>query len=112
MSQKALNAYQIMWAIVMFDLPTNTPTERKEASQFRRVLQQDGFAMMQFSVYIRHCAGKESLEVHRKRIEIQIPPQGQVSILCITDKQYGTIQNYWRRKTSYLSPAPKQLEMF
>ena len=47
-----LNAYKIMWLFVFFDLPTNTKTERKAASGFRKKLLKDGFTMMQYSVYI------------------------------------------------------------
>lgn len=112
MSQDALNAYNIMWALVLFDLPTNTKAERKSASQFRKFLLQDGFAMLQFSVYIRHCASKESLAAHVGRIKLVIPARGQVSILCITDKQYGNIQNFWGKETEPLPPAPLQLELF
>ena len=59
MSEVRLNAYRIMWLFVFFDLPTNTKTERRHAVQFRKALEKDGFTMMQYSVYVRHCASKE-----------------------------------------------------
>ena len=59
MSEVRLNAYHIMWLFVFFDLPTNTKTERRHAAQFRKALEKDGFTMMQYSVYVRHCASKE-----------------------------------------------------
>ena len=80
MEHNRLNAYHIMWLFVFFDLPTNTKKERKAAARFRKDLIQDGFTMMQYSVYIRHCASKESGEVHSKRIKSCIPDKGQVSI--------------------------------
>ena len=101
-----------MWLFVFFDLPTNTKKERKAAAIFRKDLLKDGFTMMQYSVYIRHCASKESSDVHIKRIQTCMPEKGQVSILRITDKQYGHIMNYWGVKESPLSPGPKQLELF
>ena len=55
MSELRLNAYRIMWLFVFFDLPTHTKTERRHAAQFRKALEKDGFAMMQYSVYVRHC---------------------------------------------------------
>ena len=61
-----LNAYRIMWLFVFFDLPTNTKKERKAAHRFRTDLLKDGFVMMQYSVYIRHCASPESAEAHVK----------------------------------------------
>ncbi|MFH2144365.1 MAG: CRISPR-associated endonuclease Cas2 [Bacteroidota bacterium] len=110
--QTRLNAYRIMWLFVFFDLPTNTKKERKVASKFRKSLLDNGFSMMQFSVYIRHCASSESADVHQKRIENIIPNKGQVSILRITDKQYGNIMNFWGKSTNPLEPAPQQLELF
>lgn len=49
----ALNRYKYMWIYVMFDLPTNTKQQRKNASLFRKMLIKDGFSMLQYSVYIR-----------------------------------------------------------
>lgn len=112
MEHNRLNAYHIMWLFVFFDLPTNTKKERKAAARFRKDLIQDGFSMMQYSVYVRHCASKESGEVHIKRIKSCIPEKGQVSILSITDKQYGMIINYWGVKEKPLPEGPKQLEIF
>lgn len=112
MSQIRLNAYHIMWIFVFFDLPTTTKKERKIASQFRKHLQRDGFTMLQYSVYIRHCASRESMDVHIKRIEANMPEKGHVSILAITDKQYSNILNFFGIKTKKLQEGPKQLELF
>ena len=112
MEQTRLNAYRIMWLFVFFDLPVITKNERRQANTFRRRLIKDGFGMMQFSVYLRHCASKESANVHIKRVKSFIPNKGQVSILNVTDKQYGSIINFWGKKSSQLPDAPKQLELF
>lgn len=101
-----------MWLFVFFDLPVTTKTERKRASRFRKNLLEDGFAMMQFSVYNRHCASKESLNVHIRRVKAMIPPAGHVSLLSITDKQYGHIHNFWGARSSPVEQAPPQLELF
>ena len=69
-----LNAYRIMWLFVFFDLPTETKKDRKNAAKFRINLLKDGFTMMQFSVYDRHCASSESADVHEKRINNLLPP--------------------------------------
>ena len=112
MEQTRLNAYHIMWLFVFFDLPVTTKKERRLASRFRKDLLKDGFSMMQFSVYIRHCASKESAEVHIKRVKSFIPGKGQVSILSVTDKQYGNITNLWGKSSAPLPEGPRQLEMF
>lgn len=107
-----LNGYRIMWLFVFFDLPTETKKDRRNASLFRKNLIKDGFTMMQYSVYMRHCASSESADVHEKRINSLLPPYGKVSILRITDKQYGNIMNFWGREEVPKDPQPAQLELF
>lgn len=107
-----LNAYRIMWLFVFFDLPTETKKDRRNASQFRGNLLKDGFNMMQFSVYIRHCASGESADVHEKRINKLVPPLGKVSVLRITDKQFGMIINYLGKTKQDTIDMPTQLELF
>jgi CRISPR-associated protein Cas2 len=112
MEQLRLNAYHIMWLFVYFDLPTNTKKDRKAASLFRKNLLKDGFTMMQYSVYTRHCASKESLEVHVRRIESLIPEYGMISLLKVTDKQYGGMINFLGNKQQADKKMPVQLELF
>lgn len=107
-----INAYRIMWLFVFFDLPTTTKKERKDYSDFRKRLQKNGFGMMQYSVYIRHCPSRENAEVHIKRIKKILPPKGQVTIASITDKQYGSMINYWGKVPEPLPSTPQQLELF
>ena len=101
-----------MWLFVFFDLPTTTKKERKNAAQFRKALEKDGFSMMQYSVYVRHCASRESMHVHIKRVQSSMPPSGLTSILSITDKQYGEIQNFWGKVERAKLTTPQQLEFF
>ncbi|MFC2106882.1 CRISPR-associated endonuclease Cas2 [Bacteroidota bacterium] len=112
MEQIRINAYRIMWLFVFFDLPVTTKKERMAATRFRKDILKDGFSMMQYSVYNRHCASKESAKVHITRLHHMIPEKGLVSILKVTDKQYEKIINYWGRKSTQLPGGPKQLELF
>ena len=112
MSEYRLNAYHIMWIFVFFDLPTETKKNRKDAAKFRKELERDGFTMMQFSVYVRHCPSKENMDVHIKRVQISMPPAGQVSIMSITDRQYGNILNFQGKVQKELQAGPRQLELF
>ena len=107
-----LNGYRIMWLFVFFDLPTETKKDKRNASLFRKNLLKDGFVMMQFSVYMRHSASSESADVHEKRIKSMLPPLGKVSILRITDKQFGNILNFWGKAEEPKEPPPLQLELF
>jgi CRISPR-associated protein Cas2 len=101
-----------MWLFVFFDLPTETKKQRKEYSIFRKKLLQDGFVMHQYSVYMRHCASAENAQVHIKRVQDAVPPYGQVSILKITDKQFGDIIHCWGTKRSPMPSGGSQLELF
>ena len=113
MSEKRLTAYHIMWLFVFFDLPVVTKKERKAAALFRKNLMKDGFVMFQYSVYIRHCGSYESLKTHVKRIKLFVPDVGRVSILSVTDKQYGDIVNFWGKEKEKKVPTdPLQLEFF
>ncbi len=107
-----LNQYRIMWVFVFFDLPTNTQKDRKQAALFRKKLQKDGFSMLQFSVYTRHCASRENADVHIKRVKGFLPPKGEVIIFSLTDKQFGMME-YFRGPNQTKKPdTPQQLELF
>lgn len=98
--------------LVMFDLPTETIQDRKNAAKFRKELIRDGFTMLQFSIYLRHCPSSENLEVHRRRVKILLPPYGHVNILSITDKQFGRMELFLNTKKQDKLETPPQLELF
>lgn len=101
-----------MWIIVLFDLPTTTKLERKRYAQFRKNLIKDGFTMMQYSVYKRHTASDENASVHIERVKKNLPPDGEVRILKITDKQFARIEVFYGKKRQPTERAPTQLELF
>ncbi len=101
-----------MWVLVLFDLPTETKKERKEYARFRKDIMGDGFTMFQFSIYLRHCPSKEVAEMHIKRVKSMLPPNGNVGILCITDKQFGEMEIFSCQKLKKPQSAPQQLELF
>lgn len=103
---------QTMWIIVLFDLPTETKTNKQEYTRFRKFLLQDGFTMMQFSVYIRHSSSDENAYVHISRVKNQLPDDGEVRIVKITDKQFGKIEVYYGKKREPIESAPLQLQFF
>lgn len=107
-----INAYRIMWLFVFFDLPTTMKKERKDAAKFRKDLEKDGFTMMQYSVYVRYCSTQENMDVHTKRVRVALPGAGRVSILAVTDKQYGKILNYQGKTEQRRPETPQQLELF
>ena len=107
-----LSEYKGVWLFAMFDLPTVTKEERKRYTEFRRVLLQDGFIMIQYSVYARYCATEEASKVHRKRVRAALPPAGWVRLLHVTDKQYGKMESYIGRKKLSPEDPPPQMMLF
>ncbi len=83
-----------MWILCMFDMPVKTHKQRKNATQFRTLLLNDGFMMKQFSVYIKPCARLESAKHITKKLKYYIPDDSMVSFFYITDKQYATSDNF------------------
>lgn len=107
-----LSGYRCMWVVAMFDLPVDTKAARKAYAQFRKALLKDGFAKMQFSVYIRNCASEENADVHVQRVQGFLPDDGEVRILTITDKQFERMRVFWGKRRKPPEPAPQQLELF
>lgn len=101
-----------MWVLVLFDLPVGTPTERRRAARFRQVLIDEGFTMKQFSAYLRSCPNRSSAEALADRVGHRAPPEGDVSVLFFTDKQYGMTRNYSGAALGVTEEKPSQLALF
>ena len=101
-----------MWVLVLFDLPTESKKQRKAYTSFRKRLLQDGFAMFQFSIYLRHCPSRENAEVHIKRVKKWMPPEGNIGVLTITDKQFGRMEIFEGKRPVAAKAPPQQLQMF
>ncbi|WP_430822277.1 CRISPR-associated endonuclease Cas2 [Carboxylicivirga caseinilyticus] len=112
MSYSALNQYRIMWVLVFFDLPTETKKQRKEASKFRKKLIDDGFAMFQFSIYLRNCPSRENADVHIKRVKSILPEHGHIGVLKITDKQFGMMELFISQQPAAKPEVVQQLQLF
>ena len=101
-----------MWVLVFFDLPTETPKQRKIYASFRKSILKDGFQMFQFSIYMRHCSSRENADVHIKRVKKILPEKGHIGIMCVTDKQFGMMEIFYGRSATSTAPPIQQLEMF
>ena len=78
--------------MVFFDLPVKSKSQRREATRFRNFLLNDGYHMLQYSVYARVCNGTDSVSKHKTRIHCNLPENGSVRMLVITEKQYEAIE--------------------
>lgn len=93
-----------MWLMVFFDLPTRTKPQRRRANRFRQFLKKDGYIMLQLSVYARVCRGQDAVDKHVRRVRLNLPKEGSVRTLQVTDRQYG-------RMELMLGAAPKTEEI-
>jgi CRISPR-associated protein Cas2 len=78
-----------MRILVFFDLPVVTRAERRAYTVFRRFLINDGYDMLQFSVYARILNGRDAEEKHYQRLSANLPPEGSIRVLTVTEKQYA-----------------------
>ncbi|MBN2473374.1 MAG: CRISPR-associated endonuclease Cas2 [Pirellulales bacterium] len=101
-----------MWIFAMFDLPVTTKKARKRYAQFRKLLIEEGFSMMQYSVYARYCAGEDMAHTYRARIRAALPPEGYVRVLAVTDRQFGKMESYVGKSPKPTENAPSQLTLF
>ncbi len=91
-----------MRIIVFFDLPVKEKDERKIYTQFRRFLINEGFDMIQFSVYSRIVNGNDGVDKHIRHLKNNLPPNGSVRAMTVTEKQYESML--------FLVGKPKQFE--
>ena len=102
-----------MRMLVFFDLPVSTASARREATRFRNFLLRDGYHMLQYSVYVRICNGLDAVEKHRARIRSNLPNDGAIRLLVITEKQYEAIDIMLGKPTEADEPfVCEQLSIF
>lgn len=107
-----ISGLRLMWMLVMFDLPVTEDDDRRRATKFRKFLLDEGFNMSQFSVYLRFCGTRDKIKSYVRKIDTNVPPNGKVSILCFTDKQYGKIVNFSNRQRSGMPKKSQQYVLF
>ena len=111
-ANRTLCGYRLMWVLVMFDLPVETPEERKVASDFRNDLLDLGFERCQYSVYLRFVEGRDQADTTTRRVQAVLPGGGKVYVLFFTDKQYAGIIRFENRKRRKPLKNPEQFELF
>jgi CRISPR-associated protein Cas2 len=77
------------WLMVLFDLPVITKKERKLASKFRNDLLDNGYLMLQYSVYARCAVTREKRDGLVHHLKSLNPGTGNIQCIFITDAQWG-----------------------
>lgn len=81
-----------MRTIVFFDLPSVYAKDKRNYNLFRRFLINEGFLMMQESVYSKLVLNSVQKDLLVKRVRKNVPKKGLVQILTVTEKQYAQIE--------------------
>ena len=93
-------SFRYMRILVFFDLPTDTAKNRKIYSNFRKLLINEGFIMMQESVYTKLALNNSVVNSVKDKINKNKPPKGIVQMLTITEKQFNSIEYIVGKKDS------------
>ncbi|MHB1842178.1 MAG: CRISPR-associated endonuclease Cas2 [Sulfobacillus sp.] len=101
-----------VWILTLFDLPTESKEDKRAYRDFRTGLLNDGFVMLQFSVYGRHCGSSENQKVHETRVRRSLPAGGEVRLLTITDQQFSRMKVFRGRVRQATERAPEQITLF
>lgn len=83
---------RIVRTIVFFDLPNIYARDKKNYLKFRKYLLNEGFIMIQESVYSKLILNTQQSELLVERIRKQAPKKGLIQVLTITEKQYSQIE--------------------
>ena len=100
------------WVLVFFDLPVGTPEERKAAANFRKDLVNDGYMMVQFTVYARPCGTADRVETQVRRLKTRFPSKGEVRGLIISDAQWGRMIVVRSQQIAEAEKMPAQMQFF
>lgn len=108
----AVRRYDAVWCLVLFDLPVETPQQRREATRFRKLLLESGYSMIQFSVYGKYSPTLKSNQAIENFLRLNLPGSGEVTILHLTDSQWATATRFSSGRKMAQAKAPDQLVIF
>lgn len=102
------------WLLVSFDLPVGTKEQRKKATDFREFLKDDGFIMIQWSVYARSCVSFARQETHLDHVKKNLPPEGSVRAWFLTRVQWESSFVLHGAPAEVVSPEemPEQIQLW
>jgi CRISPR-associated protein Cas2 len=101
-----------MWVLVFFDLPVTSQNDRRAATKFRKTLLQDGYMMLQWSVYARPCNNMERVKKHTDRLQLIVPQAGSVRAMVVTEQQFARTQILVGKRRDEETIGCQQLVLF
>lgn len=85
-------SYRYMRVIVFFDLPTITSKDRREYRRFRSFLINEGFVMMQESIYSKIALNNTTAGLIKSKVRKNKVKGGLIQLMVVTEKQFGAIE--------------------
>lgn len=107
------DVHRIMRLIIFFDLPVNTTMDKKNYRKFKKFLLENGYLMLQYSVYARILLNYSSLGLQREKLQQNLPPKGQIRMLLVTEKQFAKMEDFGKPQMtpSELSTTDRIIEL-
>ena len=81
-----------MRTILFFDLPNIYSNDKRNYFKFRKFLINEGFIMLQESVYSKITLNSQQCHFLIDRIKKNSPKKGIIQVLNVTEKQYAQIE--------------------
>lgn len=85
-------SYRYMRMMIMFDLPTISLQDMREYRRFRKFLIENGFIMMQESIYTKLLLNGSQATLMSKQVKKAVPKDGLVQMLVVTEKQFAGME--------------------
>lgn len=81
-----------MRVLVFFDLPTLTTKDRREYRRFHKFLINEGFIMLQESIYSKIALNSTTANLIKNKVKKNKVKSGLIQMMIITEKQYAGIE--------------------
>lgn len=105
-------SFRFMRIILFFDLPAVTKKDHREYSKFIKLIKSKGFIMLQESVYTKLALNPSIVNSCLLEIKKNLPNEGCVSVLTITEKQFASIEHLIGEiKTDIISSEDKLIKL-
>ena len=74
--------------MLLFDLPVNEKSYRKNYTVFKKRLKKLGYLQMQESVYLKHIRNMATVTEEKRKIDEAAPEEGDVVLITLTMSQF------------------------
>lgn len=95
--------------ILFFDLPSVKDSEKADYRHFVSFLKKEGFFMLQESVYTKLALTPYVSSATETDIRKNLPKNGIISILIVTEKQYGEMKTLLGKTDSEVLDTTERL---